>query len=82
MSLKQEAYEKIVEKSCQIFGKSADEITEDTTFDGDLKAKSTNITLMLNYLEDEFDVELPYMKFRRCKTVGEAAAFVADQFDE
>jgi acyl carrier protein len=29
-------------------------------------------------LEDEYDVELPFMQFRRSKTLAEAAAFVAE----
>ena len=27
---------------------------------------------------DEFDVEIPFMEFRRKKTLGEAAQFVAE----
>ena len=29
-------------------------------------------------LEDEYDVEVPFMAFKRCLTFGDAAAFVAD----
>ena len=29
-------------------------------------------------MEDEFDVEIPYMTFRRKKTIGEAIEYVYD----
>ena len=82
MTVKEQAYESIVNKCCALFLKSKSEINENTDFVKDLHAKSVNITMMLNQLEDEFDVEIPFMKFRRCKTVGDAAAFIAELVDE
>ena len=37
---------------------------------------------MTNFLEDEFDVEVPYMEFRRKTTIGEAADFIVELVEE
>lgn len=63
-----------------VFGKKDGEITDDTTFE-ELHAKSVQISQITTYLEDEFDIEIPYMKFRRKKTVGEAVDYVVELLD-
>ena len=40
------------------------------------------ISQMTTFLEDEFDIEVPYMQFKRNKTVGEAAEFVTELLEE
>ena len=37
---------------------------------------------MTTFLEDEFDIEVPYMQFKRNKTIGEAAEFVTELLEE
>jgi hypothetical protein len=32
--------------------------------------------------EDEFDIEVPYINFKRCKTLGEAADYVVELLEE
>ncbi len=49
--------------------------TEATAF-ADLNLKSSNYSQMINVLEDGCDVEIPYMEFKRKKTIGEAADFI------
>ncbi|WP_242958699.1 hypothetical protein [Flavonifractor sp. An112] len=44
----------------------------------DLNAKSVHYSQITTFLEDEFDVEIPYMTFRRKKTIGEAIEYVYD----
>jgi len=78
---RQEVFEKLCERASQLFGKDADSFTEDTKF-VDLGIKSVQVSQITTYLEDEFDVEVPYMKFRRCATFGEATDFVVDLLDE
>lgn len=56
------------------------EFDEDTVY-ADLGLKSTNYTQMLNILEDEFDVEIPYMEFKKYKTVGESVDFIVEQIE-
>jgi acyl carrier protein len=77
MTTNELAFQKIKERCCIIFKIPPDEITEATQFEADLNAKSVNITMMLNYLEDEFGVEIPFMTFRRYKTLGEAAEYIS-----
>jgi len=81
MTTKELAFQKIKERCGIIFNIPSDEITETTQFESDLNAKSVNITMMLNCLEDEFGVEIPFMTFRRNKTVGEAAEYISTLID-
>lgn len=78
MSQRDEVLAKIIERGSTLFGKKPEEMTEDLRFTEDLNAKSTNISQITTFLEDEFDIEVPYMQFRRKKTLGEAADYVAE----
>lgn len=73
--------EAFLKRANTVFGKAEGEITDDTTFE-ELHAKSVQISQITTYLEDEFDIEIPYMKFRRKKTVGEAVDYVVELLDE
>ncbi|MEX1377228.1 MAG: phosphopantetheine-binding protein [Eubacteriales bacterium] len=75
--MREEILGKIIERAAKLFGMDASEITEDTTFE-ECKAKSAHISQITTYLEDEYDVEVPFMGFRKQKTFGEAADFVED----
>jgi len=77
MALKDEILEKIIERTAQVFKKDLSELSADTRFIEDLKAKSVNYVQIMAILEDAFDVQINFMKFRRKKTLGEAAEFVA-----
>jgi acyl carrier protein len=78
MELKQEILQKIIEKSCQLFGKDASELGATTSFVADLKAKSVDLVKIIAVLEDEFGIDIDFMDFRRFATLGEAAAYVAE----
>jgi acyl carrier protein len=82
MAQKQQVVEKIVERVCGIFGKQTSDVGEATRFVEDLGAKSGNLTQITTFLEDEFEIEIPFMEFRRRKTIGEAAEFVVSLIDE
>lgn len=82
MSIKDEAVEIMCDKAAKIWGKDASTFNENTSFENDLHAKSTNYVQLSAALEDEFDIEVPYMEFRKLKTFGEAGAWVAEQFGE
>jgi acyl carrier protein len=73
MELRDEAIELIKERLSVILG--ASEYTEDTTFES-LNMKSVNYSQLTTALEDEFDVEIPFMDFKRKATVGEAADYI------
>jgi acyl carrier protein len=78
MDQRNEVLEKLVERSAPLFGKAKEDITEDMRFAEDLNAKSVHYSQITTYLEDEFDVEIPYMTFRRKKTIGEAVDYVME----
>jgi acyl carrier protein len=78
MGLKEEILEKIIQRAAELFKKGPGELSADTNFTEDLKIKSANFVQIIAVLEDAFDVEIPFMEFRRKKTLGEAADYVAD----
>lgn len=75
---REEVYTKMIERAAPLFGKKPEEMNEGMTFVEDLNAKSVHYSQITTYLEDHFDVEIPYMPFRRNKTIGEAVDFVVD----
>lgn len=78
MELKDQVLEKIVERASVLFKKDKAELGANTRFAEDLNAKSVNYSQIITQLEDEFEVEISYMEFKRRKTFGEAAEFVAE----
>ena len=78
MDYENDVREKLVERAAKLLGKQPEEITDEMTLEGDLGLKSTQLTQITTYLEDEFDVEINFMNFRRRKTVGGAVAFVVE----
>jgi acyl carrier protein len=77
MELKDEILEKIIQRAAVLFKKKPGELSLDTKWVEDLKAKSVNYVQVIAILEDAFDVQINFMEFRRKKTLGEAAAYVA-----
>jgi acyl carrier protein len=82
MALQDEILEKIIQRASEIFKKDPSELSGDTAFVEDLKAKSVNYVQIITIVADTFDVEIPFMEFRRKKTLGEAAAYVAELLGE
>ena len=82
MTVREQAVEKIIERCCVLFGKKPEEINEDTRFIEDLGARSGNVSQMTNFLEDEFDVEISFMEFRRRVTIGMAAEYIEELCEE
>ena len=78
---RQEVFDALCTRASQLFGKDPSEFTLETKW-ADLNVKSVQVSQITTYLEDELDVEVPYMKFRRCETFGESVDFVADLLDE
>lgn len=78
MAIRDQIKQKLIERGAPLFGKKAEEIKEDMKFVDDLKAKSVHYSQITTYLEDEFDVEIPYMDFRRKATIGEAIDYVLE----
>lgn len=78
MELRDEIKEKLIQRGAPLFGKKPEEITEEMKFTEDLNAKSVHYSQITTYLEDEFDVEIPYMTFRRKETIKDAVDYVLD----
>lgn len=79
--MREEVLAKIIEKGAKIWAVDPATLNEDTEF-ASLNPKSAHISQMTTFLEDEFDLEVPFMSFRRCKTFGEAADYVAELCEE
>lgn len=77
-SVREEVKAKLIQRAAPLFVKKPEEMTEDLRFVEDLNAKSVHYSQITTFLEDEFDVEIPYMTFRRKKTIGEAIEYVYD----
>ena len=82
MSQRDRIVELIIERGSKLWGKDPSELSENTRFTEDVNAKSVHISQITTFLEDELDIEVPYMKFRRNKTIGEAADFVCEFLDD
>jgi acyl carrier protein len=82
MAIRDEAIDVLVQKSAKLFGKDPVTLGADTRFIEDLQAKSVNFVQLSAALEEQFEVEVPYMEFRRKSTFGEAADFIAKIFGE
>jgi len=77
MELKDEILGHIIQRAAELFQKDPGELSAETKFVEDLNAKSVNYVQIIAVLADEYDVEINFMEFRRKKTLGEAAEFVA-----
>ncbi|HML37637.1 MAG TPA: phosphopantetheine-binding protein [Bacillota bacterium] len=80
MTIKEEALETLIKKAASLFGLDPSTLGPDTRFEEDLHAKSVNIVQFSAALEDVFDVEVPFMEFKKKKTFGEAADYIEGMF--
>ena len=55
------------------------QVTEDATFDGDLKADSLDVVELVMALEDEFDLEIPEEDAEQITTVGAVVRYLEEQ---
>ncbi len=76
MELRTQITRELTERAAPLFQKKPEEITEEMRFVDDLHAKSVHYSQITTYLEDKFNVEIPYMAFRRKATIGEAVDYV------
>lgn len=78
MNFRDEVIQLLAKTASELYGTDPAVYNGDTRFNEDLNAKSTDIVRFTTTLEDEYDVEVPFMAFRRSKTFAEAAAFMSD----
>ena len=74
----EEVVDILKDKAVEIFGSDRDSLSAETSFVDDLGCKSVNIVQFASALEDEYEVEVPYMQLNKCKTFLDAAKFVDD----
>ena len=51
-------------------------MTENARFADDLGGKSLDLAHLITFMEAEFDVDIPYMKLVKQKTLGEMARYI------
>jgi acyl carrier protein len=78
MALRDDILAKLIERTALVFKKKPEELSPETQFIEDLKAKSVNIVQIITVLEGEFDVEITYMEAKRRKTIAELADYIAE----
>ncbi|MFH0914863.1 MAG: acyl carrier protein [bacterium] len=61
--------------------KPVEELTDSTELIADLGAKSVNFVRIISALEDEFELEIPFMEFRRKKSIGEAIDYIVQLYE-
>ena len=54
------------------------QVTEEATFDGDLKADSLDVVELVMALEDEFELEIPEEDAEQMRTVGDAVRYLKE----
>lgn len=74
----EEVLDILKDKAVEIFGADRDALSAETSFVDDLGCKSVNIVQFASALEDEYEVEVPFMQLNKCKTFADAAKFVDD----
>ena len=76
MKIEDRIAEGVMKAVARIFRKDVSELTLNTRFVEDLRAKSVNIVELIAVLQNEFQIEIPMMKARRQKTIGESISFI------
>lgn len=77
MSFKDEVIELLKKEAADLFGVSPDTLGAGTRFKADLNCKSADIVRFTVALENEYDVEVPFMAFNRCATFDEAGEYIS-----
>lgn len=78
MSFRDEVIELLINTVADLLGVDPASLNENTRFKEDLGCKSSNIVQITVALEDEYDVEVPFMAFNRCATFGDAADYMSE----
>ncbi len=74
-----EYFRKVREIVAKFFLVDESTLNEDTRLEADLHAKSIIIMQIMTAIEDEYDVTLNYMQFRRQESLGRIAAYVEQE---
>lgn len=73
--------ELIIANAAEITGKAQETLSGEDSFEG-LGMKSIEVSRIGTALEDEFDMEIPFMQFQRQKSLAEAAEYVVKLLED
>ncbi|RFZ79410.1 acyl carrier protein [Lacrimispora amygdalina] len=79
--MREKVLNKIIERASSIWKTEPSAMSEETVF-ADMNPKSVHYSQMTTFLEDVFDIEVPYMNFKRCRTFGEAADYIVELLED
>lgn len=79
--MKNEILELLLSGAVQVLGIDASEISKDTLFT-ELDMKSVQLSQIAISIEDEYDVEIPFMDLKRQNNFDEAAEMIADIIED
>ena len=79
--LKQSDCEQRVYDAVSFLQWPVEELTDESQLIADLGAKSVNLVRIIGVLEDAFDLEIPFMEFRRKKTIGQSIDYIVQLFE-
>ena len=74
--------ETLINAIAEALGKDAGEINDDTNITTDFAATSVDFVHITKALEEAFDMTVPFMKFRRNKTVAEMVDYLEELLEE
>lgn len=74
----EEVIDILKDKAVEIFGSDRDSLSAETSFVDDLGCKSVNVVQFASALEDEYEVEVPFMQLNKCTTFADAAKLIDD----
>lgn len=74
----EEVYELIKAAAARSLRVPEDSFTPETVLKDDFNAKSINFVQIIGELEDEYEVEIDFMKFRNANTIDAQTKYVAD----
>jgi acyl carrier protein len=82
MAIRDEVVELLTKKAVQLYHVDPATLSRDTRFIDDLHAKSVHVVQFTAVLEDEFELEVPFMEFAKMHTFGDVADWIAEELGE
>jgi acyl carrier protein len=80
-TFREQARTTLLEAVSATLHKPVEELDDSMQIIADLGAKSVDIVRIISALEDEFELEIPFMEFRRKKTIGEAVDYLVSLYE-
>lgn len=76
MSFKEELMGFIATSASKSLGVEKEKFKPETNIDAEFDAKSINFVQIIGQIEDEYELEVDFMKFRNAGTIEEQAAYI------